>query len=393
MVINLQYMMMKKDEKMKAIKYLFNKGKNFYQDLDYKCGRGLCVKKDIFMGAAFMILMLLFAYIMNTIGGDNIYIKILYTYLSCVSLLTFLMMVSYYVYDKPGKNKSAFLKIIVFLSTGFFFVQSSPVLLLITVVNKIFLALGIEVIARNFSIVFCEISIYAYSYLFCVLYRGIQNFDMLIYILFIFFVYFIACMLRKITYKLMKFISYIEKYNFFNSAKTIAVYITSVFLLFASIAGLYISKYNDGEFVARVIFLIMPLVLFSGMEQLVNIYKQNMSDKHKLMKILYEELTALKLISYKKITNFSYIKIRIKLSISVCEIDHYKTYFEEDDKARKIFKKKKEQQQTLLSVTLTSCRDLLEKEYAVYDEKEKENFEQQLSNAIELLAQSLTVIR
>lgn len=60
------------------MKDLFDRAKKFYQDLDHKCGRGLCVKKDIVTGAAFMISMLFFAIIMITRIEDNIYIKILY---------------------------------------------------------------------------------------------------------------------------------------------------------------------------------------------------------------------------------------------------------------------------------------------------------------------------
>lgn len=378
---------------MRKMKNLFDKAKKFYQDLDYKCGRGLCVKKDIITGATFMISMLVFAIIMNTRIEDNIYIKILYIYLAGVSILTFLMMFSYYMYDKPGKNKAKLLKIIVFLSTGLFFALSCPVFLSISVANKLFLALGIEVIARNFYIVFGEIGIYTYSYLFCVLYYVIQGSDKALYIGYIFLIYFFACFLRKLFYKHMNFKSYQEKYDFLYSARSIAVYVISAFLLFVSIVGLYISIYNDGEFAAQVIYFIMPLAIFSGMEQFFNVYKQNMSDKHKFLKIIYKELSAIKFISYNKITNFSCIKIRIKLSISVCEIDHYKTYFEEDIKERIIFKKKKEEQQTLLSNTLNCCRNLLIKEYAVYEENEKENFEQQLSDTIEQLAQCLTVIR
>lgn len=362
-------------------------------DLDYKCGRGLCVKKDIVIGAAFMISMLVFAIIMNTKIEDNIYIKILYIYLAGVSILMFLMMISFYMYDKPGKNESKLLKIVVFLSTGLFIALSCPVLLSIAVVNKLFLVLGIEVIARNFNIVFGEIGIYTYSYLFCVLYYVIQGLDKLLYIGYIFLIYFLACFLRKLVYKHINFKSYQEKYDFLYSTRIIAVYVISAFLLFVSIVGLYISIYNDGEFAAQVIYFIIPLAIFSGMEQFVSVYKQNMSDKHKFLKILYEELRALKFISYSNITNFSCIKIRIKLSIGVCEIDHYKTYFEEDIKERIIFKNKKEEQQTLLSNTLNSCRNLLIKEYAVYEENIKENFEQQLSDTIEQLAQCLTVIR
>ncbi len=76
------------------------------------------------------------------------------------------------------------------------------------------------------------------------------------------------------------------------------------------------------------------------------------------------------------------MKIRIKISIKPYEIETYK----------KSFLFKEQEKDKIIIETLNSCKCMMEKEYNTYLDEEKQNFEKDLFENIDSLAECLTIL-
>ena len=126
----------------------------------------------------------------------------------------------------------------------------------------------------------------------------------------------------------------------------------------------------------------MPIIIFAGIEQIILCVKQNKSKRIVFIQNLYEELVILHDIAFPQINNFSCMKIRIKISIKPYEIETYKNHF---------FSKNKKKDKIIIE-TLNSCKCMMEKEYNTYLDEEKQNFEKDLFENIDSLAECLTIL-
>lgn len=373
---------------MKENTNIFQKVKNFYDELDACYDTNSKNKKDIIIGSLIMFSMFVFSVIMIIISKDAV--KYFYYYLFIIISVTLMLILSVYLYDNPPKKIKSYLitrklfKIAIVLSVSLFFISFSPVLLFFGILNIIASILNIEIFARNIHIILIDISLYIIAYLICIFsYQA----DILQYMSLILIMCLIVYKLRDFIYKKTKFISYQEKYDYLYNSKRALIYIVNVFTIFSSIAGLYFSK--------TAIYYILPIIIFSGIEQIFLAAKQKVNEKQKFVSELYEELVILHSIAYQQIKDFSCIKIKIKLSVAPYMIENYKNYFQYGNSKYKFIKlkiKSNKKEEFLINV-LDDCKTMLLKEYEVYRNEEKIIFEQDLFNNIENLARYLTDLR
>lgn len=211
------------------------------------------------------------------------------------------------------------------------------------------------------------------------------------YISFVGFIYLISFEVRNIIDKKAIYDSYQDKYEYLYITRKITHYFVIFLTVLSGVGGLYISKSNN-EFMATNIYLVMPLVIFAGCDQVVLISRQYKSDKHKFLLKLYNELIIIKNIAYPQIKYFSCTKIKIKITITPWAINNYINYLHfQNCKSQKMkFNRKKNSKIQFANNTLNQCENMLSREYAVYLDEEKIVFEQELSSNIENLAKCLT---
>lgn len=275
------------------------------------------------------------------------------------------------------------MKFIVIAITLFLLAASFPVLFIVFLVNKISSILGIQIFTKNIHIILLDLIIYAIAYLSCVNNYKIYELNIIEYLCMISIIYLLTYILRKTIYKFNYVISYREKYEYLYKSRSVLMYIIIILTIFSSVAGLYISKYNNGEFSAVIIYYIMPIIIFAGLEQIVLCIKQDTGEQIKFIQNLYEELIILHDIAYRQITDFSCIKIKINILITPYMIENYKNYF---------FSKNKRNDKVIFDA-LDKCAYMLKKEYAVYFENERSEFEKDLTENIDRLAKCLTIMK
>lgn len=369
------------------MKSIINKIKNMFNDLDDYYGANTNNKKDFII--ACIILPIMFTYFLAmAIMNQNID-RFFYIYLSAMLLDFFLIIVSFTLYDNPKNKKARYfkfllLKTFVVGTILLFILTASPALLIFYILNIIISFFNIEIFARNIHIIFLDLFLYVIAYPFCIVTYNIYKLNVISYIFVILIVCIFLYWFRNFIFKKSKFISYREKYDYFYKSKSSLAYIINTLTILSSIAGLYFEK--------NTIFYILPIIIFSGIEQINLFAIQNLNNKQKFAKKLYEELFFLNDISYKQIKDFSNIKIAIKLSITPYMIENYKNYFQKGETYYKYIslRRKCNKKDIFLFDVLDNCKVMLLNEYKVYKSEEKESFEKDLFNNIEKLAQYLT---
>lgn len=369
---------------MKENTNIFQIIKNYYKKLDVLYNINSIRRKDTISVIAVILFLIIFSYKMMTKSQDiDIFI---FSYLLIISILTLLLILALKIYDCPPsqirtrKKAKTLLKIIVITSVVLFFLSVFPVLILIWMLNFIASIFHIEIFIRYIDIVLINSGVYLFAYLFCLI-CYIRFTNTIFYMSIILFICLVIHWLRSLFLKIFPFISYRDKYDYLRSSKKALTYIATILTVFSGIAGLYFSK--------TAIFYILPLIIFSGIEQLSLIAAQSPTEKNNFIKCLYDELKTLNDIAYPQIIDFSCIKLKIQLSIKPYTIENYIQYFEIKN-SNDILKKFKEKNRRKLIDILKSCKTMLLKEYAVYQVEEKKEFEKNLTNVLENLAQYLT---
>ena len=345
------------------MKSIINKIKNMFNGLDDYYGTNTNNKKDFII--AYIILPIMFTYFLAMAIMNQNMDRFFYIYISAMLLEFFLMIVSFTLYDNP-KNKKVrdfkffLLKAFVIATILLFVLTVSPVLLIFYILNIIISFFNIEIFARNIHIIFLDLFLYVVAYPLCIVTYDIYQLDVISYILMILLVCIFLYWFRNFIYKKSKFISYREKYDYFYKSKSSLAYIINTLTILSSIAGLYFAK--------NTIFYILPIIIFSGIEQINLISIQNLNNKQKFAKKLYEELLFLNDIPYKQIKDFSNIKITIKLSITPYMIENYKNYFQKGETNYKYInlKRKCNKKDLFLFDVLDCCKVMLLNEYKVY---------------------------
>lgn len=367
---------------------LTNKIKTFSNDLDKKYGNGKNNKKDSIIGFIVFLCVFIYSTFMAFNSLNKAFILIPFIYIMAITFLVLLIDILWCLYSSTknnieNKKKKTFLKFSIIITILLLFGMSFPVLIFIFIIDKISVLLGIQIFTRNIHIILLDLLIYIFAYFSCVGNYEIYKLNIVEYFCFVTFIWIVAIGLHKIIYKINKFFSFREKYEYLYKSRSALLYIINILTIFSGVCGLYISKYNDGEFSSVIIFYIMPVIIFTGIEQ-INLYgNQNKSERTRFIQNLYDELIILHDIVILQITNFSCMKIRIKISIKPYAIETYKNYF---------FSKKKKKDKIVIE-TLDSCKCMIEKEYDVYLEEEKQNFEKDLSKNIDNLAECLTIMK
>lgn len=366
---------------------LINKIKIFSNDLDKWYGSGKNNKKDSIIGFIVFLFVFIYSTFMTFNSSNKVFILIPFVYLMVITFTTLSIIIFDCLYYSPknnieNKKKKTFLKFSFIITILLFFVISSPVLIFIYTIDKISELLGIQIFTRNIHIILLDLLIYIFAYLSCVGNYEIYELNIVEYFCFVFIIWIITYNLRKLIYKINKFFSFREKYEYLYKSRSALVYIINILTIFSSVCGLYISKYNDGEFSSVIIFYIMPIIIFAGIEQIILYIKQNKSERTRFIQNLYEELVILYDIALPQITSFECIKIRIKISIKSYTIESYKNYYFSNNK-----KKDK-----IIIETLDACKYMIGKEYNTYLEKEKLSFEKELFQNIDNLAKCLTIM-
>lgn len=365
---------------------VINKIKKFNNDLDREYGSGKSNKKDTTIGILIFVCLFIYSTFMAFNNLNKLFILIAFVYLMAISFSALMILFLGWLYYSPSNNienkkKKTFLKISFIFSISLFFGLFLPVLILKFAIDKISKLLGIQMFTRNIQVIILDLLVYILAYLSCVGISSIYEHNIIEYLCIIFIIYFITFYLRKVIFKINYFISFREKYEYLYKSRTALICIIYILTMLSSVSGLYISKYNNGEFSAVIIFYIMPIIIFSGLEQIVLFIKQVNSKQKRFIQELYEELVILHDIAYPQITNFSCIKIKINISIKPYVIENYKNYF---------FSKKKDK---IIIETLNTCKYMIQKEYNIYIEKEKQNFENDLFKNIDNLAKCLTIMK
>lgn len=367
---------------------IINKIKKFNSDLDREYGSGKNNKKDTIIGFTVFLCVFIYSTFMVFNSLNKLFILLSFIYSMAITFSALMIIILGYLYYNPknnikNKKKKTFLKIILIIAFLLFFGMSSPVLIFVFAVDKISMLFGIQIFIRNIHIIILDLLIYIFAYLSCVGNYQIYELNIIKYLLFISVIYFITYKIRKTIYIINSFISYREKYEYLYKSQSALIYIINILAIFSGVAGLYISKFNNGEFSVAIIYYIMPIIIFGGLEQITLHTKQNKSERIKFIQNLYEDLIILYDISYSQITNFSCIKIKIKIKITPYIIENYKEYY---------FSKRKRKDKMFIEA-LDECKRMLIKDYAVYLEDEKKNFEKDLVENIDRLAKCLTIMK
>ncbi len=376
--------------KMGKITGKFQFIKDYDRKLDERYGIGSIKPLDTIKIAVIMLVVCAISFIqIIKEPNSSIMAFIYFIYLFIISLLTLLMIFLLERYDKPShkirnhqKNKNVLKKIIIFLYF-IFILAASPVLLLLSGLNIIASLFNIEIFARNMNVIIINSLVYSVAYYFCLVFNQ-SHITTLGYILINFIIGILTNRFLYFINRIYKFTSYLEKYDYSRYSKNALTYIVNAITISSGIACLYFSE--------TIISLILPIIIFNGFEQLSMLSIQRPNEKRSFVNALYNELINLQDIAYSQITDFSCMKIRIKLHIAPYIIENYINYFQTElskDNFIKFKKRKRKLNQKLIE-TLNDCKSLLSKEYDVYQEKEKSAFEKDLANAIENLAQYLT---
>ena len=366
---------------------IIKKIETYINNLDREYGSGKNNKKDSIIGFIVFLCVFIYSTFMAYNSLNKVFILIPFIYLMVITFSTLIIIFLESLYYCPNNNlenikKKTFLKFSIYYILLLFFGVSFPVLIFIFTIDKISKLLRIQIFTRNIHIILLDLFIYIFAYWSCVGNYQFYKLNIITYLCLVSLIYFIAYGLRQMIYKINNFFSFKEKYEYLYKSRSALVYIINILTIFCGVSGLYISKYNDGDFSANIVFYIMPIIIFSGIEQIILYIKQNKNEKIKFIQNLYEELVILYDIAFPQITNFSCIKIKIKISINPYVIENYKNYF---------FSENKKKDKIIIKV-LDTCKCMLEKEYDTYLEEEKLNFENELSKNIDNLAKCLTIL-
>ena len=371
-----------------------NKTDNMFRDiektisnLDKYYGGGKYNKKDTLIGSIIITCMLVYFTFMSfkSINISLLFIPFIYfTILTFSILLTILIG---FLFDNPkninsNKKKKYILTFLFEKSLLFLFITLFPIIVIASISDKISVLLGIQILTKNIHIILLDLLIYIIAYLSCLGYK-IHESNIFEYIFTIWVIYSISYFLRKKIFYLNTFISFREMYEYFYKSRSVMMYIINILTIFCSVAGLYISKYNNDEFSSIIIYNIMPIIIFTGLEQIIIYIKQNKNEKTKFIQNMYEELLILNDIAYNQISNYSCMKINIKISTSPYVIENYKNHF---------FSYEKKKDRMIIEI-LDKCEYMLKKEYKIYIKEEKLNFEKDLYESINGLAKCLIIMK
>lgn len=363
---------------------IWNKIKDYYNDLDKYYGAGINNKNAT---RSFILIMPISIILLYFSLGSTIIEKISFYYIIIMFLIVFLIIIFSNLYDNPKNNpsnerKKKILKIINILLILLFLGVTSPVLLSLCIFNIIIKILGGEVFVDNSDRVIFNASIYLIVLFICMNNRFIRTFGFLVYFMCIGSIYLISYLIRKLINKIIRFTSYQNKYNYVYKSRRFQQYFINILTTTSGVLGLLVSGFDD---ITEATYTIMPLIIFSGLEQISSLASQRINEKYTFLTNLYEELIILKNVAILQIKDYTCIKIRIKLSITPYTIENYKNYF--------FMNKKITSKDKSIIDTLSRCQSMLLKEYNVYKSVQKDDFEVDLNNNIENLAKCLTDIK
>lgn len=166
-----------------------------------------------------------------------------------------------------------------------------------------------------------------------------------------------------------------DKYSYISEVRFLRLYFINAMTMLTGVGGLYISL--KGNEWTSINYIIIPWVVFMGYEQIALITSRRAEEISSFIYRLYTEMIILQDISLHLITNYSTMKIRVKLSIEPYEITCYLNYFLCLPQIGRT-KKKKE----MIESTLISMKRFLSDEFAVYEEKEEMRFKKELNENI-----------
>lgn len=283
--------------------------------------------------------------------------------------------------NKNEKIKKRFL----IWSTFLFFISLALLIIILYLFNFIIQLFKIEILVKNIGKATLNLLIYFIALISCIiLFEEINDMNIIYYILLILIIYFASLFVRFIIDKKTKYRSYQEKYEYLYFTRKLTNYFIVSFTIVSAVAGLLTSTPNENS-------IIITLIIFAGCDQMIMLRHQNVGDKNKTIKQLYDELIVVKDIAYPQIKNFTCIKIKIKVSITPWIIRNHVNYLKYENNSYQMlkFKKRKSSKDFLIS-TLEGCEKMLSKEYLVYLDIEKIELENELLSKVEDLAKYLT---
>lgn len=321
----------------------------------------------------------------NLTFGD----KFFYTYmLVVIAISCFFFIASYFFYSKKFGNS---------LRGWRFFVMYCCLILLVIAVSPVFMLLligqwigsyfRIESVCKNFFVIQLDVVIYILGFIFCLTNSKILSMNFFWYNITIGIIYFLCYLLTIIIEKVFVLGSFYDKYSFRVETKSLLIYITSIVIMLSSVGGLFISKLDNS---IQISYLLMPLIIFSGISQVLTITSKREKEKNRFLNSLYEELVILYEVAIPQLDEkyFDYISIKIRLSLQPYVIEAHEKYLKSIPYIET--NKSKKKRQLMLERMFEQIKKMLQDEYKIYKDREEiQRLQNDVWNSINCLAQYL----
>lgn len=362
--------------------------KKLKEKIDSTYGKNGISKGDVVKSVLFLSTIDIFLIVKMCCAKESIE-TIIYGYIACLILVEILMFIAGYFHGKKEnmENCKDFKQWSMYITLGLFLILLFPVICIYLILHLLGIHLNVEAMLNQVIMLMIEISFYLIGIWICILDISVIEFEFHKYIIWIACLYFGFSIIRGFVNKIIFLGNFRNQYSYRYQIMSVRRYFLIIISVLSGVAGVFIARYgNEGVYY---IYAIMPVIIFSGGEQIRMTHISVIEEKNVYLKNMYEELNVLNNVAFLQIKDISKadIVIRIKLSSDYHTIECYKEYLLKQYMGFiPCFGIRKRR---LIKEALNGVEELLRKEYKFYQEDGKENLMSDVESVIEKLAECI----
>lgn len=370
-------------KKQNKLTYLNNKLKKVREELNIYYGSKDKKISDTIIGSMITGFFLIWFYIIFYFTKDS-FSKVIFGYNVIFLIVAIIFWFSNYFYSRR-KNSEKYRKVkyvTFYLSMICLVVLFVPGLIIIGAINAWGNYFNKAYMAQNFLAVLLELVLYMLALLVCVgdigMLMQLSFFQYFIYNIIVYvFTSFFRWLIRKIYIT-----GYFSKYTYNNEIKGIYKYSITILGIICGVGGLFLIK--------DYFYILMPILIFIGMEQVCDIIKQKKEEKIycKYIINLLDEMIVLNSIILCQIEDFSCLNINFKLSFGSVDLETYKNFIVKDIQSHRylFYKIKTNKKVECINKMIKSCNVIITTKYNCYIPENHQMMFKDINIAIEDIA-------
>lgn len=357
--------------------------KELYQDIKKIKRTKKIPIKEILKFTLFLGFFGLFFLILPFINEQSIGSK---TYYYNAGMFLILIISLWYIYFYCSvKNNNLVLDIILIFILGVCFLGYSPIIFVISIVNRLGIRFNKKAVAKNFVALILELILYLVGYAYCLnlsLNYELVNFNFILYIGYQIVIFVVIYIIRKLIRRYFIEDSNLQRYLYNKEIEKIYTYCSIILSVIVGIIG------ESSDISYR--YFIIPFIVFSGMEQIIILPKKNRKDYFvEYINSILDELLILQDYLVTVIEDYSCMNIKLRLDYISYMPD---ILFQKRKRTDRFYVNKLKRIQDLKK-TLHNTSIMLDKitkrKYCCFDEDIKMQINKDIDETLELVAKCL----